>query len=63
MTFEPDYTAERLARIDERLAQTKSAMAQRPPTDRSRAKDLTSQLDEMLKELRGPNDVVARHRA
>jgi hypothetical protein len=62
MAIERDDTAERLARIDALLAETKRTMVQMSPTNRTLIRQLADQLDEMLSELLGTYD-VARRRA
>jgi hypothetical protein len=56
-----DHAAERLARIDGLLVQAKGS-ATKAQTDPVLAQQLAAQLEEMLKELRGP-DHTARRRA
>jgi hypothetical protein len=54
MDIERDEDAKRLARIEGLLAEAKQRLAQADPTDRAAARQLSDQLDAMLKELRGP---------
>lgn len=49
-----DYAAERLARADAILAETRQARHRMVPTDRSLARTLRDRLDRLLKELHGP---------
>ena len=48
-----DYVAERLARADAILAETKQARDRMVPTDRALARTLRDRLDGLLKDLRG----------
>jgi hypothetical protein len=54
MALERDYTAERLARIDGLLKDTKRIVATRPKSDRLLTSQLITQLDAMLCELIPP---------
>ena len=54
MKLERDYTAERLARIRVLLEQANRTKATMVPTDRVLARQLVTQLDEMLRELGNP---------
>ena len=55
-----DLIEYRLARIELLLAEAKRTMAQMPPTDRVQAREVSEHLDEMLKELRWPDDITRR---
>jgi hypothetical protein len=55
MTLERNHAAERIARVEARLAETKRKMSDSaaPPTDRASARELFAELDEMLRDLNG----------
>jgi len=60
MAIERDHQTEHLARIELLLAEAKRTVAKIPPTDRAARTSLSYHLDELLKELRGPYEVVRR---
>ena len=53
MAIERNHAAERIARVQTRLAATKRKMSETAPTDRISMRELFSGLDEMLEELNG----------
>ena len=60
MATERDHQAEHLARIELLLAEAKRTVASIPATDRVARTSMSTHLDKLLKELRGPYEVVRR---
>ena len=63
MAIERHHTVARLAEIRTLLGDARRAKAEMADTDFVRAHQLASQLDEMLKELRGPVQDVQKPKA
>ena len=60
MPIERDHAAERNARVDKMLTETKRTAASLAPTDRAGARDACARLDAMLTELGAARPAPAR---
>jgi hypothetical protein len=60
MTIRPDFTSERIARVEAQLAVTRTQVSLLGPADRRRAAQLLYQLDDLLEDLLGPTEADRR---